>query len=344
MKNLKIILVAFLLFQLSSSNAQSHDTALEYLSFVGKNQLTITKSMWSYTKAIAHSKSDKNIDRKRTALIKTIDNAISKIQKTKGFGGVEFKNQVLKHLRLNKSLLKNDYAEIIDMKAVSEQSYDFMEAYFLAQELADKKMEEAQLEFETNYDAFAAKHKIELVEVESDLSKKMTISNAVFKNYKEMYLIFFKVNINEVYLLDAIDSNDINTIQQNANALSQFATEGLEILNTVELYINDPSLIKITKKLFNFYIDESDNKITEITDFLILNEDFNSIKTTLDKTPQKKRTQKQINSYNDKVKELNRSVKNYNALNDKLNSKRSSLVNELNNTNTRFLAKHIPKD
>lgn len=247
-------------------------------------------------------------------------------------------------MRLNKSLLKNDYAEIIDMKAVSEQSYDYMEAYFLAQELADKKMEEAQLEFETNYDAFAAKHMIELVEVESDLSKKMTISNAVFKNYKEMCLIFFKVNIHEMYLLDAIAGNDVNTIQQNANALSQFATEGLEILNTVELYKNDPSLIKVTKKLFNFYIDESDNKITEITDFLILNEDFNSIKTTLDKTPLKKRTKEQINSYNDKVKELNRSVKNYTALNDKLNSKRSSLVNELNNTNTRFLAKHIPKD
>ena len=84
------------------------------------------------------------------------------------------------------------------MKAVSEQSYDYMEAYFLAQELADKKMEESQMEYEIDYYAFAANNNIEIIESESDLSKKMKISNEVFKHYKEMYLIFFKVSINEI--------------------------------------------------------------------------------------------------------------------------------------------------
>ena len=51
---------------------------------------------------------------------------------------LDYKNKVLKHMRLNESLLKHDYAKIVDMKTVAEQSYDLMEAYIVAQELADK--------------------------------------------------------------------------------------------------------------------------------------------------------------------------------------------------------------
>ena len=344
MNKLKIAFSVFLLIQMTALHAQSHQTALEYLNFVSDNQLKITKSMWSYTKAMAHSKSDRTIDRRRSTLIKTVDKAILKISKAKGFGGNGFKTKVLDHLKLNRSLLKNEYAKIIDMKAVSEQSYDYMEAYFLAQELADKKMEESQMEYEIDYYAFAAKNNIEIIESESDLSKKMKISNEVFKHYKEMYLIFFKVNINEIHLMDAIKTNDVNAIQQNSNALNQLAKEGLEILKSVELYKNDASLIKITQKMFEFYMEESENEITEITDFIILNEDFESIKNTFDKTPQRKRTKKQVDAFNSKVKEVNKSVKNYNATNNKLNGKRSKLINGLNDANSRFLAKHIPKE
>tara|TARA_B110000967_G_scaffold1075_1_gene1144 strand:+ start:65 stop:682 length:618 start_codon:yes stop_codon:yes gene_type:complete len=205
-------------------------------------------------------------------------------------------------------------------------------------------MEESQMEYEIDYYAFAAKNNIEIIESESDLSKKMKISNEVFKHYKEMYLIFFKVNINEIHLMDAIQTNDVNSIQQNSNALNQLTKEGLEILKSVQLYKNDASLLKITQKLFEFYSEESENEITEITDFIILNEDFESIKTTFDKTPQRKRTKKQVDAFNSKVKEVNKSVKNYNATNNKLNSKRTKLINGLNDANSRFLAKHIPKE
>ena len=96
--------------------------------------------------------------------------------------------------------------------------------------------------------------------------------------------------------------------------------------------------------MFEFYMEETENEITEITDFIILNEDFESIKNTFDKTPQRKRTKKQVDAFNSKVKEVNKSVKNYNATNNKLNGKRSKLINGLNDANSRFLAKHIPKE
>ena len=339
------ITICFLCVLISGTSiAQSFDNASEYLDFVGEEQQNITKSMWKYTKAVAHSKSDRSIDGKRKNLIKTIDRAIAKIEKADGYDGDEYKNQVLRHMNFNKDLLNQDYAKIIDMKAVAEQSYDAMEAYLLAQELADKKMEESQAEYEENFYAFANKHNIQIIESENDLGKKMKISNEVFEHYNDMYLVYFKVYINEIYLWEAVESNNVSAIQQNANALNEAAKEGLEILKSKGTYKNDESIINATKTAFEFFIEESEDKIPELTDFLILNEDFEKIKANLEATPERKRTKEQIDAYNKKVKDINKSIKNYNKVNSELNNKRQEIINSLNNTNANFLAKHIPND
>lgn len=324
--------------------SQSFKNASEYLDFVGTEQDAISKSMWKYTKAVAHSKSDRAIDSKRKLLIKSVEKAIEKIEKADGYGGDDYKNQVLSYMRLNESLLNQDYAKIIDLKEVAEQSYDLMEAYILAQELADKKMAEAYVEYDTNFRLFAANNNINIIEEESDLARKMNISNEVFKHYNDLHLINFKVSINEVYLFDAIEKNDVNAIQQSSNALSQSAKEGLEKLQTAELYKNDRSLLEASKKAFEFYINEADIEMPKITEFLVMNADFETIKNTLEKTPEKKRTKDMVDAYNKKVKDINKSVVTYNKTNEKLNRERQNIINNLNTANENFLSKHIPND
>jgi len=344
MKTITLKLALLLIFTITTATAQNFKSASDYLDFVGKEQKAITKSMWKYTKAVAHSKSDRSIDGKRKNLLKSVDRAIAKIQKANGFEGDDYKSKILKHLTFNKDLLNYDYAKIIDMKAVAEQSYDAMEAYILAQELADKKMEESQQNYERDFHEFANKHNIQIIENETDLGKKMKISNEVFEHYNDLYLTYFKVFINEVYLWDAVEKNDASAIQQNANALSAAAKEGLEILKTKTTYKNDKSIIEATKEAFEFFIDESENQIPQITEFLITNEDFEKIKTNLEQTPERKRTEEQINNYNKKVKDINKAVNTYNKVNADLNNQRQKIINALNNTNSKFLSKHIPKD
>lgn len=344
MKKTKITLMLLLICFTTIASAQKFKTAVEYLDFVGKEQQTISRNMWKYTKAVAHSKSDRTINSKRKVLVKSVERAILKISKAQGFDGDEYKNQVLDYLNFNKDLLNEDYAKIIDMKAVAEQSYDAMEAYMMMRKLADDKMAESQALYEVNFNKFAAKHNIEVIESETDLGKKMKVSNAVFEDYNKMYLIFFKVYINEIYLLDAIERNDVSAIQQNANALSETAKEGLKILETVESYKNDKSIIEATKKTFEFYIDEADNKVPVLVDFIVQNENMNKITEALEKTPERKRTKKQIDEYNKKVKEINKAVKAYNNTNVDLNQNRQKALNGLNMANENFLSKHIPKD
>ena len=343
MKTFKLFSILCFALTLSVS-AQKFKTPVEYLDFIGKEQKTISKNMWKYTQAVAHSKSDRNIDNKRKTIIKSIERAITKIKKAQGFDGDTYKNQVLEYLHFNKNLMNADYAKIIDMKAVAEQSYDAMEAYMLTRKMADEKMAESQANYESNFNLFAAKHNINIIESESDLSKKMEISNAVFEDYNNMYLIFFKVYINEVYLWEAVERKDVAAMQQNSNSLNQAAKEALEIIKTVENYKDDKSVVKATKEVLDFFIDESENKIPVLIDFFVLNENMNKITETLEKTPERKRTKKQIDNYNKKVKEINKAVKNYNKINTELNNNRQKALNNLNLANDNFLARHIPKD
>ena len=268
MKNLLLILT-LLLLPTVTIQSQSFKSALDYLDFIADQQQDVSKNMWRYTKALAHSKSDRTIYKRRESMIKTLEKAISNIQKAEGFDGDDYKNKVLEYLRLNESLLKQDYAKVVDMKEVAEQSYDLMEAYMLAQEMADKKMEEAQKLYENNLYEYANKHNINIVESETDLSKKMKISNEVFEHYNQMYLIFFKAHINQIYLWDAMKTNDVSSIQQNSDALNQAAKAGLDSLKTITPYKKDSSLIDATRKVFENYIKETETYMPQVIEFLI---------------------------------------------------------------------------
>lgn len=337
--------LCLLLFCLAlQSRAQDFKNALEYMEFIDEQQEDIPKRMWRYTKAIAHSRSDRAVENKREKLVETIEDAMKKISSKPGYEGDDFKKQVLTMLEFNKNLLNDDYEKIIDMKAVAEQSYDAMEAYMKAQEMADEKMEEVQKTYETNYYTFANIHNIQIIEGETDLGKKMAKSNEVFKYYKKMYLIYFKVFVNEIYLMDALNAGDVNGIQQNTNALSMSAEEGLKTLDTVVSYDGDKSLIEMTKKSFKFFQDEADNKMPILIDFLVLNEDMQKSQEALDNTPKRKRTQEQIDKFNAMVNDFNTAVKTYNRTNADLNRNRSVIVKTMNEANQAFLSRHIPKD
>ena len=80
MKQLTKLLFCIFLILPTIQFAQNFDKAIDYLEFLGDEQNLVTKNMWKYTKALAHSKSDRSINAKRENLIKSVENAIKKIE------------------------------------------------------------------------------------------------------------------------------------------------------------------------------------------------------------------------------------------------------------------------
>lgn len=342
---MKQTLLSLLLLAISLTAAgQEFKTPAEYLSFIGKESKPITANTWKYTKAVAHSKSARKIDATRKNLIKSIQNASKKIAAAKdGYkGDIEYRDQLLAYFAISEKYINEEYDKIIDMQEVAEQSYDYMEAYITARDLVNQKINEEVDKLNANQKIFANKYGMQIGEDDSELGKKMAISNEVFKHQSDMYLIFFKVNITDMNMMKALEAKDLGSLQQNASALEQYALEGLEKIKAAKPYKNDPMLVNATKKVLEFYKKQAVEYTPAVTNFIMLTQKVEETKKTLESksAPSKE----EVAAFNKLVNEVNKEAGNYNKLNTKYYQDKTNLINAWNQAGENFVTKHVPKD
>lgn len=342
----KTILSIFTLFVLATATAQDFKTPVDYLNYIGKETDAISRNTWNYTKAIAHSKSGRKIDVTRKALVKSIQNASKKFEAMKdGYkGDTEYRNQLLAYLSISEKFINDDYGKIIDLQEVAEQSYDYMEAYITARDLVNQKINDEVEKLNTNQKLFGNKYNIQITEDNSALGKKMKASNEVFKYHTQLYLLFFKVNVTDSNLSNAIAKKDLNAIQQNASSLELYADEGLEKLKEITPYNKDMSMINSTRKTLEFYKKQAVEMTPKVVNFIMLNQKVEDSQASLEKKSQKDRTKQEVDGFNNLVKDLNKEVGEYNKLNTKVYQDKLAINNSWEQVGTDFISKHVPKD
>jgi hypothetical protein len=195
------------------------------------------------------------------------------------------------------------------MQEVAEQSYDLMEAYIMTRDLVNAKIDAEYEKVNLAQKEFAAKYNINLTEGTSEIGQKMKISNEVFDYHTQLYLIFFKTNITDLNLSVAIEKKDLGVIQQNNNALAQYADEGLEKLKTIKAFKNDNTMVIATKKALEYYKKQAQQYVPKVVDFLMFNEKFDTARKSMEAKSDKDRTKEEIDNYNGMVKQLNKGVK-----------------------------------
>lgn len=326
--------------------AQEFKSAVDYLTYIEKEQDMISKSTWKYTTAVAHSKSARRIDNTRKQLIKSIDAAQKKIGLLKdGYkGDVEYKDKVIQYLDICKISINEEYEKLISMQEVAEQSYDAMEAYLLMRDMVNEKLNSETEKVENAFRAFALKYNIKVNDSNTELGQKIKLSNEVFDYHTAAYLIFFKVNFTDINLGLAIEKKDLSAIQQNANSLTQYADEGLEKLKTIKPYKGDASVINVTKKSLEFYKKEAKEYVPKMVSFLMFNDKFENAKKTLESKNEKDRTKEEVDNYNAMVKQINKEIENYNKTNNAYFQEKSNIVNEWNATGDNFISGHVPTE
>lgn len=340
-KRIKTML-ALVMF-LAPTMSFSQGNPVEYMDQFTSQYGVIQKDMWDYTRSVSHGRSARKVEKRRMELIETSNAALSKAKRAKDYNGdLDFKNAVVKYFEIINLVLKEDYEKIVDMEEIAEQSYDLMEAYMMAREAASEKQKEAAKMVGDAQKKFAEAHDIELIQSEDDVDSKMEIAGAVYKHYNQVFLIFFKSNKQEMYLLDAIGTSDLSAIEQNREALKSTVAEGLEKLQDVAAYEGDRSMIDATKALFKFYEKEAEEAQLSV-DYILKKENFDKIKEAFDQIKEKNRTQEDVDKFNNAITELNEAVESYNESNEANNEKRSDLVDEWNSTAEKFTNKHVPK-
>ena len=336
------MLTAFMLVQKVTFAQQKFTTAVEYLTFIGEQYEQLTDDQWSYTRAVANDKSARKVENKRLDLLKTNKSAQLKISKLPGFkGDTEYRDSVVSFLELNYNVLYYDYEKIMNMEEIAEQSYDLMEAYLLAQEIASEKIHSASEMLAARHKRFATANNITLIEDSSKKALKLEKASLVYKYYNTLYLIFFKAYKQEAYLMDAITRGDINAMEQSKNALLEYSEEGLDKLKEVKSFETDNSLKTACSELLNFYKEEANDKSPIIINFYLKKEKFQSIQEAFNAKKEKNRTQEDVNQFNEAVNEYNSATNEYNETNEYLNKSRSKKLNNWNSTSTKFTKRHV---
>jgi hypothetical protein len=342
---MKHIIALTALFFVLNLNAQSSSNPGEYMDYFSTEYLQIQKDMWDYTRSVSHGKSARKVEKRRSELIQTTTAAKNKAKRAKGFKeDVRYRDSVILYFELIEIVLKEDYAQIVDMEAIAEQSYDAMEAYMMARDMASDKMSEAGKMINREHKAFAEANGVTIIENEdSKLDQKMEIANKVYDHYNEIYLIFFKSYKQELYLLDAIERQDISAIEQNRNALISTVEEGMLKMKEVALYEGDKSMLEATRNLLKFYQKEAEDGVDVILEFFEANENFAKIKEAFEAKKEKNRTQDDVDTFNEAVNNVNEAVNAYNSGNEASNKERSSQIDNWNKVAEKFTTKHVPR-
>lgn len=327
-----------------NTSAQKFNTGLEYMNYIGQEYAQMSDDSWSYIRAAAHSNNARKVEKKRKELISTISNMKSKMSKLSGYNGnTNYRDAVINFLTIDYQLMTDDYAKIVDMEAVAEQSYDNMEAYMLAKQLANDKLSEASNKVQDEQKIIAAENNITLNEADSKRSDKIDKANRVYAHYNEVYLIFFKSNKQEVYLIDAMSRGDVNAMNQNLNALKSILAEDKKKLSGVKLYEGDNSVIEATRAVFKFYDEEVNSKFPKLMEFYLKKENFDKVKVSFDNIKENKRTKEDVDKYNSALKEYQDGVNQFNSINEELNKRRSEVISDWNKSVDKFTNKHVPR-
>ncbi|MBI3139017.1 MAG: hypothetical protein HYZ15_10560 [Sphingobacteriales bacterium] len=327
----------------SFSAAQSFDTPVDYLEFIGKANEQLTLKYMVYISSMSHGKSARKVEKRRLEVLDAITNTRMNVMGMPPYkGDKSFRDTTAVYLKILYSVFNEDYSKIVNMEEIAEQSYDAMEAYMLAQEKAQEKLQQASQRQNETQKKFAEKNNIRLLENTSELEAKMKTASDVMHHYNEVYLVFFKSYKQEAYLMEAIGKKNVNSIEQNSNSLQGFAEEGLEKLKTLKPYAGDGSLLSACRTMLNFYKEEA-KKSAGISDFVLKEENFNKIKKKFESKPAGSRTQQDVDEFNKGVKEINAGVNAYNATNNELNKKRAQFLDGWNSTVKRYMDTYIPE-
>lgn len=319
--------------------------SLDYMQAISYETSQISQDMMSYISAAAHSRRAKKIDKRRQEVVGTIFQAARKIKRMPEFeGDGTYRDAALAYLEVRYRVMNEDYAQIVDMEEVAQESYDAMEAYLLMKEKVDEKLDVAFLEFKEGQRKFASDNNITLVDGEKDkLGIAMEKTGRVNKYSNQVFLIYFKSRIEEKYLWKAVKAGDLSAMEQRKSSMLQYSREGLVQLQELGGFDGDKDLIIACGRALRFFEAHAQNDVDKLQEFFLSKEQFDNVKKAYDNKRSSDRTQEDVDRYNGALKKYNAGIDTYNNIVASTNKGRTAAVNGYNEASDKFKNRHTPR-
>lgn len=340
----KVLLAAIVLVGSLHTFAQNAEGAGAYMTSVTNAQGEMNKKYMAYVSAAAHGKRLRKVEKLRQAAIESIQQSkFNTIGLPLFKGDNSLRQKSIDYINFCYKIFNEDYAHIVNMEEISEQSFDEMQAYLLLQEKTGEKLKEATATINKAYTDFAAKYNVNMVEGEkSELGQKMEVASKLNHYYNQIYLVFFKCNWQDGKLTEALNAKKLNDAEQSRNALIKYATEGLAALDTMKSFMGDPSLAVACRQALQFYKKNAEIELPKQLDFYLKQENFDKMKKAFEAKSQSDRKKEDVDAYNKGVKDINAAVNAFNQSINTTNNNRTQVLQNWENTQKSFFDTHMP--
>jgi len=343
--NMKFLIntIAFLLIlSLNSTSLSAQDSPGAYYTASTAPLETQKRETWQYMKAAMRDKNARKMDKKRQALISAIGDTKTQVRTVGNYkGDASLKDALLAYLSTMQTVINEDYGKIMDLEAISEQSYDNMEAYLTMQEVASDKLSEAGDVLDLELDKFVLANDINLIEGEATrLDKKISSGSDLMKYNNDMFLNFFKGQHESLYLAKSMAENDVSGMEQGISALESASTDAMAELKKMEAFEGDRAMIDATGKMHKYFLDVSQNDYPAVIDFYLKKDNMDKLQKAMSAKKKKDITKEDVAAYNKASKEYNIAVNDINERIESLNKKRQAAYKVYNKQKAEFVARH----
>jgi hypothetical protein len=339
MRRVLFIITFITAFQFS--NGQYIENPGEYITAVANAQTEMNQKYMAYVSAASHGRRARKVEKLRKAALESIDKCKYKTIDLPFYKGDKTLRQAsLDYIQLCYNIFNDDYAKIVNMEEIAEQSFDEMQAYLLLQEKTSEKLKEASEKMNKAEKDFAAKYNVNLIEGSSELGDKMKVAGQLNRYHNEVFLVFFKCNWQDNAIIKAINAKKLNDAEQARNALIKYANEGLAVLDTMKGFQGDKSLVNACRSVLQFYKRIAENDIPKITEYFLKEENFNKMKKAVETKAAP--TKEEIDAYNKAVKDINAAVNTFNQTNSNLANMRKQQLENWESASKSFMDNHMP--
>ncbi|HEY2727847.1 MAG TPA: hypothetical protein VGI61_11775, partial [Parafilimonas sp.] len=259
----------FLLIISLKLNAQSVDTDPgAYMTAISNAEMSMNKSYLAYMSAVAHSGRAKKVEKMREQTLQSIQDCKYKISDLPYFkSDNSLRKSSMDYIDVCYKVFNEDYAHLVNMEDIIEQSFDEMQLYILLQEKTNEKVHDASDTMDQAEKAFAEKYNVKLIDAKDEVSENMEIISKINHYRDQVYLVFFKCNWQDGEITNALNAKKLTGLEEARNALDTYAKEGLLALDSLNNFQGDHSLAQACKQALQFYQKLAENDMPKVTDF-----------------------------------------------------------------------------
>lgn len=315
------------------ANAQNYRNAKAYIMDFGKNELFVKESLMEYSISIIDASPEDRIENTLERIYVKLDDINETLLKNdRGVSGdLDLRNSFIELNSKTITLLKNKSLKLNDYSVQSNLEYSEIFKNFAYKESEISKYYAQILSYESSKRDFGLKYNI--------LIRAFDRTN-VFEYDAYQNLIFYKLNILDVKLMELLKTKDIVKVNECMTFITGVGEESFTKTEKMKNDFKDTSLNDINKELITFILKQKEDVLAYYEHYVNLDAAFQKVKSDFTDKNDTVSTE----HYNIEVKKLNVAKNNFYDNLYKVQLYKKSLIDKWYYTNSDFLKRNVEFD